>query len=135
MKGKQKSKDNKKIFSKHKANKTNNKLQKEKDIIQKVFKYDNNRKKIHKIKNENDNTNTGRNNCINKNCSGANKIYKHIILGNTDKNNKNKKIKAYNNNKEKNSIQKINIVRIYNKKVIQRRKKIFNNENCNAIIA
>ena len=135
MKRMQELTDNKILFLKHKPNKTNNKLKKEKDNIQQIFKYDNNRKKVHKIKKENNNTNVGRNNCINKNCSSVNKIYKHIIVINSDRNNKNKIIKVHNNNKEKNSIQKINIVRVYNKKVIQQRTKIFNIKNGNAIIA
>ena len=127
--------DNKILFLKHKANKTNNKIKKEKDIIQKVFKYDNNRKKLNKIKKEISNANIAINNCINKNCSAVNKIYKHIILINNNKNNKYKIIKVNNNNNEKNILQKINIVKVYNKKVIQQRTKIFNNKNSNTIIA
>ena len=64
-----------------------------------------------------------------------NKIYKHIILINNNKNNKYKIIKVNNNNNEKNILQKINIVGVYNKKVIQQRTKIFNNKNSNTIIA
>ena len=64
-----------------------------------------------------------------------NKILKHIILINNNKNNKYKIIKVNNNNNEKNILQKINIVGAYNKKVIQQRTKIFNNKNSNTIIA
>ena len=61
-KRKQESNNNKILFLKHKANKSNINLKKENDFIQKVFKYDNNRKKIHKIKKENDNANIDTNN-------------------------------------------------------------------------
>ena len=133
-KRKQESNNNKILFLKHKANKSNINLKKENDFIQKVFKYDNNRKKIHKIKKENDNANIDTNNYNKKNCPGINQIYKHIILKNSD-NNKNGIIKVHRSNDGKNSIQKIKIVSVYNKKVIQQRTKIFSNIIDNAIKA
>ena len=133
-KRKQESNNNKILFLKYNSNKSSINLKKENDFIQKVFKYDNNRKKIHKIKKENDNANIDTNNYNKKNCSGINQIYKHIILKNSD-NNKNRIIKVHRNNDEKNSIQKINIVKVYNKKVIQQRTKIFSNIIDNAIKA
>ena len=127
--GKQGIINNKILILKYRANKTKNNFKKEKNIIEKVFKYDYNGTKLQKIKKVNTDANIDMKNRNNKNCSGINKVYKHIILKNTG--NKNIINKIYRNNNERNFIQKINIVRVYDKKLIQQRKKIFSDKNDN----
>lgn len=119
---------NKKAYLKKKEN---NQIKKENDALQKVFTYKNNQKNLQKIikKSEEENKNKIKVQCNEKTDVGKNKTYTHIILAKNES--KNKKIinKKMNGHNEINSIKKIKILRIYNKKVVLHRKNISSIKN------
>ena len=123
MKRKQELTDNKILFFKHKPNKTNNNSRKEKDILEKVFTYDNNRKRVHEIKKPIENENKELVDCNKNTCSKKNKIYKHIVTENKPRKIKKEIKKVHIDENERTSIQKIKISKVYNKKVIFQMKK------------
>ena len=123
MKRKQELTDNKILFFKHKPNKTNNNSRKEKDILEKVFTYDNKRKRVHEIKKPIENENKELVDCNKNTCSKKNKIYKHIVTENKPRKIKKEIKKVHIDENERTSIQKIKISKVYNKKVIFQMKK------------
>ena len=123
MKRKQELTDNKILFFKHKPNKIKNNFNKEKDIIEKFFTYDNNRKKVHEIKKLIENENKDSVDFNKKTCSRKNKICKHIVMENKPIKIKDEIKKVHKDENERTSIQKIKISRVYNKKVTFQMKK------------